>query len=174
MNPSNDNNLTNDDYNKNANQMNTDVSSDGTMTYQWYPVIGGLSSQERFLITNSYSDNENRARKKATMLWLISNFDFTKEQRQSFKIQDLNSPLFGDDVYKWLEEAKKGNIIPKGTMNLGRRNEMIISANNIILVTIKDLISIINFGDTRNFTPSDSDDVNNTTITSSDIDFDLL
>ncbi len=48
-NPSNDNNLTNDDYNKNANQMNTDVSSDGTMTYQWYPVIGGLSSQERFL-----------------------------------------------------------------------------------------------------------------------------
>ncbi|MEB6290339.1 YSIRK-type signal peptide-containing protein [Staphylococcus xylosus] len=173
VNPSNDNNLTNDDYNKNANQMNTDVSSDGTMTYQWYPVIGGLSSQERFLITNGYGDNENRARKKATMLWLISNFDFTKEQRQSFKIQDLNSPLFGDDVYKWLEEAKKGNIIPKqGTMNLGRRNEMIISANNIILSDNKGFDrGIINFGDTRNFTPSDSDDVNNTTITSSDIDF---
>ncbi|MGW7918182.1 GA-like domain-containing protein, partial [Staphylococcus xylosus] len=173
VNPSNDNNLTNDDYNKNANQMNIDISSDGTMTYQWYPVIGGLSSQERFLITNGYGDNENRARKKATMLWLISNFDFTKEQRQSFKIQDLNSPLFGDDVYKWLEEAKKGNIIPKqGTMNLGRRNEMIISANNIILSDNKGFDrGIINFGDTRNFTPSDSDDVNNTTITSSDIDF---
>ncbi|MEB7384566.1 YSIRK-type signal peptide-containing protein [Staphylococcus xylosus] len=173
VNPSNDNNLTNDDYNKNANQMNTDVSSDGTMTYQWYPVIGGLSSQERFLITNGYGDNENRARKKATMLWLISNFDFTKEQRQSFKIQDLNSPLFGDDVYKWLEEAKKGNIIPKqGTMNLGRRNEMVISANNIILSDNKGFDrGIINFGDTRNFTPSDSDDVNNITLTSSDIDF---
>ncbi|MGW7905182.1 GA-like domain-containing protein, partial [Staphylococcus xylosus] len=173
VNPSNDNNLTNDDYNKNANQMNTDVSSDGTMTYQWYPVIGGLSSQERFLITNGYGDNENRARKKATMLWLISNFDFTKEQRQSFKIQDLNSPLFGDDVYKWLEEAKKGNITPKqGTMNLGRRNEMVISANNIILSDNKGFDrGIINFGDTRNFTPSDSDDVNNVTLTSSDIDF---
>ncbi|PKI04653.1 hypothetical protein CW744_08485 [Staphylococcus xylosus] len=173
VNPSNDNNITNGAYNRNANQMNIDVSSDGTMTYQWYPVIGGLSSQERFWITNGYGDNENRARKKATMLWLISNFDFTKEQRQSFKIQDLNSPLFGDDVYKWLEEAKKGNIIPKqGTMNLGRRNEMIISANNIILSDNKGFDrGIINFGDTRNFTPSDSDDVNNTTITSSDIDF---
>ncbi len=83
------------------------------------------------------------------MLWLISNFDFTKEQRQSFKIQDLNSPLFGDDVYKWLEEAKKGNIIPKqGTMNLGERNEMIISANNIILSDNKGFDrGIINFGD---------------------------
>ncbi|MCE7785275.1 GA-like domain-containing protein [Staphylococcus xylosus] len=173
LNPSNDNNITSGAYNRNANQMNIDVSSDGTMTYQWYPVIGGLSSQERFWITNGYGDNENRARKKATMLWLISNFDFTKEQRQSFKIQDLNSPLFGDDVYKWLEEAKKGNIIPKqGTMNLGRRNEMIISANNIILSDNKGFDrGIINFGDTRNFTPSDSDDVNNITITSSDIDF---
>ncbi|WP_436938690.1 GA-like domain-containing protein [Staphylococcus xylosus] len=173
VNPSNDNNIINGAYNRNANQMNIDISSDGTMTYQWYPVIGGLSSQERFLITNGYGDNENRARKKATMLWLISNFDFTKEQRQSFKIQDLNSPLFGDDVYKWLEEAKKGNIIPKqGTMNLGRRNEMIISANNIILSDNKGFDrGIINFGDTRNFTPSDSDDVNNITITSSDIDF---
>ncbi|MFQ3844576.1 LPXTG cell wall anchor domain-containing protein [Staphylococcus pseudoxylosus] len=119
-----------------------------------------------------YGDNENRARKKATMLWLISNFDFTEAQRQSFRIQDLNSPMFGDDVYRWLDEAKKGNITPKaGTMNLGRRNEMIISGNNIILSDNKGFDrGIINFGDIKNFTPSYIGDIDSSNTINSNID----
>ena len=163
----------NDAYNRNANNVNTDVSTDGSMTYQWYPVKGGLSSQERIWMTNGlYGDNENRARKKATMLWLVSNFDFTEAQRQSFRIQDLNSPMFGDDVYRWLDEAKKGNITPKaGTMNLGRRKEMIISANNIILSDNKGFDrGIINFGDIKNFTPSYIGDIDPSNTNNSNID----
>ncbi|MFQ3848100.1 YSIRK-type signal peptide-containing protein [Staphylococcus shinii] len=171
-NPTNNPNIANDIYNRTANNVNTDVSTDGTMTYKWYPVIGGLSKQERTWMTNGvYGDNESRARKKATMLWLIANFNFTEEQRQNFSIQDLDSPIFGDDVYKWLEEAKKGNITPKpGTMNLGRRREMIISGNNIILSDHKAFDrGIINFGDNKNFVFSNDDSTS--MVTNSNIDY---
>ncbi|WP_440862753.1 GA-like domain-containing protein [Staphylococcus shinii] len=172
VNPTNNPNIANDTYNRTANNVNTDVSTDGTMTYKWYPVIGGLSKQERTWMTNGvYGDNESRARKKATMLWLIANFNFTEEQRQNFSIQDLDSPIFGDDVYKWLEEAKKGNITPKpGTMNLGRRREMIISGNNIILSDHKAFDrGIINFGDNKNFVFSNDDSTS--MVTNSNIDY---
>ncbi|WP_437750677.1 GA-like domain-containing protein [Staphylococcus shinii] len=172
VNPSNNPNIANDTYNRTANNVNTYISSDGTMTYKWYPVIGGLSKQERTWMTNGvYGDNEFRARKKATMLWLIANFNFTEEQRQNFSIQDLDSPIFGDDVYKWLEEAKKGNITPKpGTMNLGRRREMIISGNNIILSDHKAFDrGIINFGDNKNFVFSNDDSTS--MVTNSNIDY---
>ncbi len=172
VNPTNNPNIANDTYNRTANNVNTDVSTDGTMTYKWYPVIGGLSKQERIWMTNGvYGDNESRARKKATMLWLIANFNFTEEQRQNFSIQDLDSPIFGDDVYKWLEEAKKGNITPKpGTMNLGRRREMIISGNNIILSDHKAFDrGIINFGDNKNFVFSNDDGTS--MVTNSNIDY---
>ncbi|MDW8569588.1 YSIRK-type signal peptide-containing protein [Staphylococcus shinii] len=172
VNPTNNPNIANDTYNRTANNVNTDVSTDGTMTYKWYPVIGGLSKQERIWMTNGvYGDNESRARKKATMLWLIANFNFTEEQRQNFSIQDLDSPIFGDDVYKWLEEAKKGNITPKpGTMNLGRRREMIISGNNIILSDHKAFDrGIINFGDNKNFVFSNDDSTS--MVTNSNIDY---
>ncbi|WP_440868081.1 GA-like domain-containing protein, partial [Staphylococcus shinii] len=172
VNPTNNPNIANDTYNRTANNVNTYISSDGTMTYKWYPVIGGLSKQERTWMTNGvYGDNEFRARKKATMLWLIANFNFTEEQRQNFSIQDLNSPIFGDDVYKWLEEAKKGNITPKlETMNLGRRREMIISGNNIILSDHKAFDrGIINFGDNKNFVFSNDDSTS--MVTNSNIDY---
>ncbi|WP_436967255.1 GA-like domain-containing protein, partial [Staphylococcus shinii] len=172
VNPTNNPNIANDTYNRTANNVNTYISSDGTMTYKWYPVIGGLSKQERTWMTNGvYGDNEFRARKKATMLWLIANFNFTEEQRQNFSIQDLDSPIFGDDVYKWLEEAKKGNITPKpGTMNLGRRREMIISGNNIILSDHKAFDrGIINFGDNKNFVFSNDDSTS--MVTNSNIDY---
>ncbi len=172
VNPTNNPNIANDTYNRTANNVNTYISSDGTMTYKWYPVIGGLSKQERTWMTNGvYGDNEFRARKKATMLWLIANFNFTEEQRQNFSIQDLDSPIFGDDVYKWLEEAKKGNITPKpGTMNLGRRREMIIRGNNIILSDHKAFDrGIINFGDNKNFVFSNDDSTS--MVTNSNIDY---
>ncbi|PTI03182.1 hypothetical protein BU096_13740, partial [Staphylococcus xylosus] len=140
--------------NRNSYEMITQNADDGYIQYRWYPVINGLTNEERGLMANGrYGDAETTARKKATMLWLLANFDFSESQRQEFKVQDMQSPNFGDDVYRWLDEAKKGNISAKpGTMNLGRRREMIISANNIILSNEGSYDrAIINFGSTKNF-----------------------